>query len=158
MLELTFLVQGSGMGLVMPAATEGVMSVVPRERGGAGSAITNTSRQVAVALGVAVLGSVLAQAYRARLQPYLAVLPPGARSGATVSIAQTQVVAAQLGPAGDRLMAAASTSFVAAMHVTALISVLSPLLGAVAIGIWMPGRSARAAGVAGRALCRRTRP
>src|SRR5271166_3161636 len=78
-LELTFLVQGSGMGLVMPSATEGVMSVVPRERGGAGSAITNTSRQVAVALGVAVLGSVLAQAYRARLQPYLAVLPPAAR-------------------------------------------------------------------------------
>ena len=151
-LELTFLVQGSGMGLVMPSATEGVMSVVPRERGGAGSAITNTSRQVAVALGVAVLGSVLAQAYRARLQPYLSVLPPGARSGATVSIAQTQVVAAQLGPGGARLMAAASTSFVAAMHVAATISVAIALLGAVAIGIWMPGRSARAAGVAGPAL------
>ena len=61
LLEITFLIQGAGMGLVMPAATEGVMSVVPRERGGAGSAITNTCRQVAVALGVAVLGSVLAQ-------------------------------------------------------------------------------------------------
>ena len=91
MLLLTFLIQGCGMGLVMPAATEGVMSVVPRERGGAGSAITNTSRQVAVALGVAVLGSVLAQAYRARLQPYLSVLPASARHSATVSIAQTQV-------------------------------------------------------------------
>ena len=151
-LELTFLVQGSGMGLVMPSATEGVMSVVPRERGGAGSAITNTSRQVAVALGVAVLGSVLAQSYRARLQPYLSVLPPGARSGATVSIAQTQVVAAQLGPGGARLMAAASTSFVAAMHVAATISVAIALVGAAAIGIWMPGRSARAAGAAGPAL------
>src|SRR5215469_14498370 len=50
-LLVTFAVQGCGMGLVMPAATEGVMSVVPRERGGAGSAITNTSRQVSVALG-----------------------------------------------------------------------------------------------------------
>ncbi|HTZ94533.1 MAG TPA: MFS transporter [Streptosporangiaceae bacterium] len=142
-LELTFLIQGSGMGLVMPSATEGVMSVVPRERGGAGSAITNTSRQVAVALGVAVLGSVLAQAYRARLQPYLAVLPASARRGATVSIAQTQVIAQQLGPAGARLMTAASSSFVAAMHVAALISVVIAAAGAVAIGIWMPGRKVR---------------
>src|SRR6185437_7380066 len=49
-LEVVFTVQGIGMGLVMPPSTEGVMSVVPRDRGGAGSAITNTSRQVAVAL------------------------------------------------------------------------------------------------------------
>jgi len=141
-LLLTFLIQGCGMGLVMPAATEGVMSVVPRERGGAGSAITNTSRQVAVALGVAVLGSVLAQAYRSRLQPYLTVLPAGARHGATVSIAQTQVVAAHLGSAGDRLLTAASTSFVSAMHVTAVISVLIAVAGAVTVWIWMPGRTA----------------
>ena len=78
LLELTFGIQGSGMGLVMPSATEGVMSVVPRERGGAGSAITNTSRQVAVALGVAVLGSVLADVYRARLQA-LPWRPPARR-------------------------------------------------------------------------------
>jgi len=153
-LELTFLIQGAGMGLVMPSATEGVMSVVPRERGGAGSAITNTSRQVAVALGVAVLGSVLAQAYRTGLQPYLGVLPASARAGATVSIAQTQVIAARLGPAGARLLTAASSSFVAAMHVAALISVIIAAVGAVAIGIWMPGRAAPqdAAEVAGTAL------
>ncbi len=140
LLELTFGVQGCGMGLVMPSATEGVMSVVPRERGGAGSAITNTSRQVAVALGVAVLGSVLAQVYRSRLTPYLSVLPGKARAGATVSIAETQQLAAQLGPAGNRLLAAASSSFVDAMHVTALISVLIAVAGAVAIAAWMPGR------------------
>ena len=152
LLELTFAIQGSGMGLVMPSATEGVMSVVPRERGGAGSAITNTSRQVAVALGVAVLGSVLADAYRARLQPYLGVLPPGVRHTATVSIAQTQVIAAHLGPAGSRLMTAASASFVDAMHVAALISVLIAVLGAVAIGVWMPGRAAAAGGAATREI------
>ena len=143
LLELTFLVQGSGMGLVMPSATEGVMSVVPRERGGAGSAITNTSRQVAVALGVAVLGSVLAQAYRSRLTPYLGVLPARARASATVSIAQTQQIAQHLGPAGHRLLTAASSSFVDAMHLTALISVLIAVAGAAAIATWMPGRETR---------------
>jgi MFS transporter, DHA2 family, multidrug resistance protein len=127
---------------VMPPATEGVMSVVPRERGGAGSAITNTCRQVAVALGVAVLGSVLAQAYRLRLTPYLTVLPERARAGATVSIAQTQQLALQLGPAGQRLLSAAGQSFVDAMHVTSLISIVIALAGAAAMAIWMPGRRA----------------
>ncbi len=141
-LEVVFLMQGSGMGVVMPAATEGVMSVIPRERGGAGSAITNTSRQVAFALGVAVIGSVLAQAYRARLAPYLLVLPRGARAGATVSIAQTQAVAHQLGAAGLHLLAAASAAFVHAMHVAATISVVIAVLGAAGIAMLMPGRPA----------------
>jgi len=45
-------------------------------------------------------------------------------------------------PAGSRLMAAASTSFVGAMHVTALISVLIAAIGAIAVWIWTPGRAA----------------
>ena len=99
-LECIFFLQGAGMGIVMPTATESVMSVVPRERGGAGSAITNTSRQVAVALGVAVLGSILAQAYRAGLAPGLGAVPAASRPAATQSIAATQAAAGHLGPGG----------------------------------------------------------
>ena len=141
LLEVVFLVQGAGLGLVMPPATEGVMSVVPRDRGGAGSAITNTSRQVAVALGVAVLGSVVAQAYRTRLAPNLAVLPPSLRFTATQSIAQTQVIAHRLGHAGSALLTAANASFVHAMHLASLISVVIAVAGAVATAVWMPGRA-----------------
>ena len=97
-LEVAFFVQAVAMGTIMPLATEAVMSVVPRERGGAGSAITNTARQVAVALGVAVLGSVLAQVYRGQLSPHLAALPAGTRNAATQSIAATQAIAQRLGP------------------------------------------------------------
>jgi hypothetical protein len=129
------------MGTVMPPATELVMSVVPRDRGGAGSAITNISRQVAVALGVAVLGSVLAQAYRAQLTPHLSVLPPAARNSAFASIAATQAAAQHLGPAGRSLLAAANQSFVHAMRLTTVISFIIAVLGAVVVAIWMPGRS-----------------
>jgi EmrB/QacA subfamily drug resistance transporter len=139
-LEVIFFAQGAGMGSVMPPATEAVMSVVPRDRSGAGSAITNTSRQVAVALGVAVLGSVLAQAYRGQLAPQLTALTPAARTAATASIAQTQAIAQQLGPAGHGLLTAANAAFVHAMHVTSLISVIIAILGAAAIAVWMPGR------------------
>jgi hypothetical protein len=143
-LEAIFFLQGAGMGIVMPTATESVMSVVPRERGGAGSAITNTSRQVAVALGVAVLGSILAQAYRARLEPALGVLPAAARAGATASIAATQAAAAQAGRSGPGLVAAADRAFVDAMHVTTVFSAVIAAVGAVLIAIWMPGLKARA--------------
>jgi EmrB/QacA subfamily drug resistance transporter len=148
-LEAVFLVQGTGMGLVMPPATEGVMSVVPRERGGAGSAITNTSRQVAVALGVAVLGSVVAQAYRTRLAPYLHGLPPSVRATATQSIAQTQTIAQGLGHSGARLLTAADASFVHAMHLASLISVVIAVAGAAATAAWMPGRKDAADRAAG---------
>lgn len=123
-LELIFLLQGAGMGIVMPAATESVMSVVPRERGGAGSAIINTSRQVAVALGVAVLGSILAQAYRIQLAPALASLPAAARSRAkTQSIAATQAVAGHLSHGRQALITTADQAFVHAMRLTTVITI-----------------------------------
>src|SRR6266700_563521 len=152
-LEVTFFIQGAGMGTVMPPATESIMSVVPRHRGGAGSAITNISRQVAVALGVAVLGSVLAQAYRAQLAPRLGVLPAAGRGPATASIAATQAAAQHLGPAGRGLLAAADQSFVHAMHLTSVLSFIIAVLGAAVVAIWMPGRgpARAAAAAAGRA-------
>ena len=153
-LGVLFFIQGAGMGAVMPPATEAVMSVVPRERAGAGSALTNTARQVSGALGVAVLGSVLAQVYRSQLSPHLASLPAGARNAATGSITASQAVAARLGPAGRELARLADASFVHAMHITTLISAAITLLGALIVMRWMPGRAAaraRAAAEAGAA-------
>ena len=141
-LECIFFLQGAGMGIVMPTATESVMSVVPRERGGAGSAITNTARQVAVALGVAVLGSILARAYRADLAPGLHALPAGSRAAATQSIAATEAAAARLGHGGAALAALAGRSFVHAMHVTTVISAVIAAAGTVLIAMWTPGRGA----------------
>jgi EmrB/QacA subfamily drug resistance transporter len=139
-----FFIQGAGMGVIMPPATEAVMSVVPRERAGAGSALTNTARQVSGALGVAVLGSILAQAYRDQLSPHLAGLSASARNTATGSITASQEVAAKLGAAGRNLAGFADTSFVHAMHITTLISAAITLLGAIVVLRWMPGRTAAA--------------
>jgi MFS family permease len=144
-LVVLFFVQGAGMGSVMPPSTEAVMSVVPRERAGAGSALTNVARQVSGALGVAVLGSILAQAYRIQLSPHLTGLPAAAKGAAAGSIAGTQAVAAKLGPGSPTardLAAFADHAFVHAMHITTLISAAITLLGALVIVIWMPGRGA----------------
>jgi EmrB/QacA subfamily drug resistance transporter len=140
MLGVIFFVQGAGMANVMPPATESIMSVLPRERAGAASSLNNTARQVAIALGVAVLGSIIAQVYRDQLGPHLAALPAGARGAASASIAGAHAVASHLGPAGIGLVGSANTAFVHAMHVTVLISAGVALAGAIVVFVWMPGR------------------
>jgi hypothetical protein len=124
----------------MPAATSAVMDVLPRERAGAGSALTNTARQVAVALGTAVLGLVLAQGYRSHLTPALSHLPSAVQSAAGQSITATQAVAAQLGAAGHALLGPASVSFVDSMRVTTIIGAIVSLAGALVVLRWMPGK------------------
>lgn len=84
-IEVLMFGQGAGMGLTMAPATNAIMSAVPREKAGAGSAVNNTVRQVAGALGVAILGSILAVVYRGQL---------GANTPATVAARLDQPPAA----------------------------------------------------------------
>ena len=152
LLAVLFGIQGAAMGVVMPAATSAVMDVLPRERAGAGSALTNTSRQVAVALSVAVLGSILAEFYRNALSPTLAHLPAAARDAASSSISATQAVAQQLGPSGRSLLVPANDAFVHAMHYTTLVAALLALAGGFVVLRWMPGKP-KATAVPAREPC-----
>ena len=54
-----------GMALVMAPATESVMGSLPRAKAGVGSAVNDTTRQMGGALGVAVIGSLVASVYAA---------------------------------------------------------------------------------------------
>ncbi|MEE1792461.1 DHA2 family efflux MFS transporter permease subunit [Streptomyces sp. BE308] len=137
---LVFFVQGTGMAHIMPPVTVAVMQALPREKAGSGSAINNTFRQVGGALGVAVLGSVLSTVYRGDIEGHLSGVPAGARDVAGESIEATLGVAAKLGPAGKPLVAAANDAFISAMHVTALGSAAVALIGAVVVGLFLPGR------------------
>ena len=140
LVAVLFFIQGAGLGLAVPTATATVMESLPRERAGAGSALTNTARQVAVALSVAVLGSILSAAYRSSLNPTLDKLPAGVRDTAGSSITATQAVAAQLGRAGQFLIEPANSAFVDAMRLTTGIAAALAVVGAVAMMRWMPGR------------------
>lgn len=95
MIEVLMFALGFGLGITMAPATTAIMSAVPREKAGAGSAVNNTVRQVAGALGVAVLGSILAVVFRGQL---------GAGTPAQVAsrLDQPAAVVQQL-PAGQRV-------------------------------------------------------
>ncbi|MFJ1541079.1 MFS transporter [Micromonospora chalcea] len=138
--------QGAGMANIMPPATESIMSSLPREKAGVGSAVSNTVRQVAGALGVAVLGSVLSAVYRDQVAPAVAALPAPVRDAARESVSGAYAVADRLGPAAPRLIDAANDSFVSAMHWAAGVSAVVAALGLVIVLRWMPGRPVAAAG------------
>lgn len=136
-------IQGAGMANVMPPATESIMSSLPREKAGVGSAIGNTVRQIGGALGIAVLGSVLAAVYRTEIADTTAVLPAGAaRDAANESISGAYGVAEKIGPAAGGLVDAANGAFVSAMHWAAGGSAIVAVLGVFVVLAWLPRRSA----------------
>jgi Na+/melibiose symporter-like transporter len=139
-LGVLFFVQGAGMANVMPPATESVMSTLPREKAGVGSAVSNTVRQLGGSLGVAVLGSVLAATYRGAMESTVAALPEAVRHKAAESIAGTYGVAEALGQRG--LIEPANEAFVDAMHLAAGVAAAFAVLATVVVLAWLPRRSA----------------
>ncbi|MBC6461588.1 MFS transporter, partial [Actinomadura sp. HBU206391] len=102
----------------------------------------NTARQVAVALGVAILGSVVSSVYRNEMSEPLGGLPEGARHTAGESIGGTMAVAERMGAAGQDLIAPAHAAFVHAMHTAAVASAVVAFIGALVVLRWMPGKRA----------------
>ncbi len=133
-----FFLQGMAMANVLPPATESIMSSLPREKAGVGSAVSNTIRQVGGALGVAVLGSVLSAAYRGGIAPYVDHLPAPARGAASESISGGHAVADRLGTAGHALIGHVNDAFVQAMHYSAIGSAVAALVGLIVVYLWLP--------------------
>ncbi|HUZ20685.1 MAG TPA: MFS transporter [Acidimicrobiales bacterium] len=69
---------GIGMGFVNPPITNTAVSGMPVNQAGVAGAVAATSRQVGTVLGIALLGSLLAEGFRTNLTARLAVfhLPP----------------------------------------------------------------------------------
>jgi EmrB/QacA subfamily drug resistance transporter len=144
-LEVLFFLMGTGMAHVMPPATVMIMSSLPREKAGSGSAVNNTFRQVGGAIGVAVLGSLLSTTYRNGINGHLGVLPASARHAAGESVQATLAIAEKLGPAGRALVRPANDAFIHAMHITAIGSAAVALAGAVVMLAFLPGKDAAVA-------------
>ncbi|RSM47377.1 MFS transporter [Amycolatopsis balhimycina DSM 5908] len=138
-----FFLQGAGMAHVISPATGIIMARVPRENAGMGSAVANLARDVGGALGLAALGSVLAVSYRHHVDGVLAALPGPVRAAAGDSIAATHAIAGRLGPAAQRLLPAADTAFLSAMHTTAVVCGVLGFAGVCIAISGLPGRPAK---------------
>jgi hypothetical protein len=118
------------------------MGVVPKAKAGIGSAINDATRELGGTLGVAVIGSVFASLYTARLVLPRG-LPPEAEHAAHESvggafIAAQRVADAGLGAPAAQLRDAASSAFFDGFAVGCLVAAGVALLGALAAAVLLP--------------------
>jgi EmrB/QacA subfamily drug resistance transporter len=133
-----------GMGNVMAPATDAVMGAIPEAKAGVGSAMNDLVRQVAGALGVAIIGSIMNTVYRNQMADSTTGIPVPAAEAAQDSVGAALHVAGEVGgPVGDALAAAARTSFVDAMGIAAIVAATVALIGALIVARWLPAHHER---------------
>jgi len=130
-----------GMGLSMAPSTTGIMASVPLRKAGVGSAVNDTTRELGGALGVAVLGSLLASKFTAALPASVLSLPGPARTAVRSSLGGALGVARTLPPAfGGPLEAAAKSAYVDAMSVSLVAAAIVAIAAAVMVRRFYPDR------------------
>ncbi len=145
---LISMVLGLGMGNVMAPATDSIMGSLPRAKAGVGSAMNDTTRQVGGAVGVAVLGSILASRYTSHVTTTLSgkvpaeVVGPTSQSiGAARGFFESPQVPAQAKAFADPVLAAAKDGYVQGMHTAAIVAAVILAIAAVGVLIWLPHRA-----------------
>jgi EmrB/QacA subfamily drug resistance transporter len=135
---------GLGMANIMAPATDSIMGSLPRAKAGVGSAMNDTTRQVGGAVGVAVLGSLLASHYTKTMDSRLGgVVPAQLLESVRDSVGQAsgvvrEVPAAQ--PFAAEITRAAQESFVGGMHLAFTVAAGITLLAAIGVARFLPAR------------------
>jgi DHA2 family multidrug resistance protein-like MFS transporter len=106
-------VSGLGFGLVMPAAMNVTLASLTAERSGSGSALISAMRQVGSVIGVAILGTLISNAYGSRVDA--TGLPAAAADLARTGVAGGVEVAHSL--ASTELLDSVRSAFVDGMDI-----------------------------------------
>jgi hypothetical protein len=147
-LALALALMGVGLGAAAAPATGLLMSAVPMDKAGVGSAVNDTTREFGGALGIAVFGTIAGSAYRsgfgeAGTRSVLdAGLDRGAADAAHESIGGAWGVAQGLPGGGTEVLARAQDAFVDAFRLANSITlVVAVVAGAF---VWTSLRPRRA--------------
>ncbi|MDQ4090590.1 MAG: MFS transporter [Actinomycetota bacterium] len=131
----SLLIMGLGMGMTMAPATESIMGSLPRHKAGVGSAVNDTTRQIGGALGVAILGSLLASTYASSLGD-------GVPAAAKASVGAALDLARGLGgEQGAALALSAKSAYVDGMGVGVQVAAGVALLGSIIALAFLPSRA-----------------
>jgi MFS family permease len=141
LLLVSLVVCGIGVGLTVAPSTGAIMSSLPPDQAGVGSAINDAARQVGAATGVAVLGSVWSSAYQGALTrssvgprvPEHALREGRTSIGSVVDLTHTLPR-----DVGNELLAAAKAAFVHGSNVANVVGALVVLVAAGLAFRYMP--------------------
>jgi EmrB/QacA subfamily drug resistance transporter len=137
---------GAGAGLLLSTATDSLVGSLPRGDAAVGSATNGVSVQVGGALGVAVIGSVLATRYQNRMGAVLGPrhVPASVAHVIEGSLGGALGVAQSVGGAtGQALAGAAKAAFMSGMALSLATGAAVALAGAAVVLAWLPARPAR---------------
>ena len=116
---------GLGMGTATTPATSMLVSDLPPEKAGVGSAMNDVTREFGTAFGVAALGTIVAFRYSARLLDVTAALPAGDADSARNNLSDALDVGRRVGGArGEQLADAARSAFTSGLTVAVGVSVV----------------------------------
>lgn len=128
-----------GLGNVMAPATDAIMGAVPEANAGVGSAMNDVIRQVAGALSIAIIGSVVNTVYQTRMDTDDFSLPPDAIGAVQDSLGAAVTIAARLPEqAATPLRDAAQAAFVDAFGIAYIVAAATALVGAILVARFMP--------------------
>ncbi|MFE9859421.1 DHA2 family efflux MFS transporter permease subunit [Streptomyces sp. NPDC005780] len=131
-------IAGAGFGFAVVPAMNAALGALPADRAGSGSGLLMTVRQTGSALGIALLGSLLAGAYSGRLDT--AGLPAAAADTAGDSVVAAHAVAARLG--AQRLVESADAAYIHGMSLVLLVVGATALISALLVGAFLPAADA----------------
>jgi EmrB/QacA subfamily drug resistance transporter len=135
---------GVGFGFTLAPTTDAVVGAVPREKAGMASGTLSATRQVATAMGVAVIGSLLVSGYRSVLATRTKGLGLSRTdlTTARTSLGSALAVAHDLGgDAGRTLGNAARLAFIHGMRLGLVVSAVLLALGALLALRYLPARA-----------------
>ncbi|AEV71608.1 arabinose efflux permease family protein [Mycolicibacterium rhodesiae NBB3] len=138
-LGVALFVVGAGLGLAYTVANDLILGSVPPERSGAAAAVSETAYELGMALGIAVLGSIISGVYRGF------TIPPGigddVASYARETLGAAHEVAGALPPdSADALLTAGRTAFTEGFAIAAGVGSLLLLMSAAAVWLLLKPR------------------
>jgi EmrB/QacA subfamily drug resistance transporter len=135
-LVIGFIISGIGAGMVNPPLASTAVGVVEPARSGMASGVNTTFRQIGIAVGIAVYGTIFTAALRNGLDHALSSVPSFAGRGEQVVIAVQQgdpgkIISTTPASVRGQLVEAIHSSFTGALNDILIVSGILALVGAV---------------------------
>ncbi|MGU3437773.1 MFS transporter [Actinomycetes bacterium M1A6_2h] len=137
-----------GIAIIQGPATESIMSSLPLDEAGAGSAVNDTTREIGGTLGVAVLGSIVASYYVSTVKPLVDAIPNAMitdteRGYATSSVLsvielQKREIPAMFEPSRQQLIMQMKEAALRGSEVAAYFGAAAVFICAIAVFVMLP--------------------
>ncbi|TJZ79618.1 MFS transporter [Rhodococcus oryzae] len=137
-----------GLAIVQGPATESIMSSLPLDEAGAGSAVNDTTREIGGTLGVAVLGSIVASYYSTKISPIIDRVPAMLMNDDEKGFARATVLSVleirkreiptMLEPQRENLITAMKSAVLQGSQTASLVATGAVVVCAIIVAIFLP--------------------